>query len=309
MPAPCKALPSRLLMGIMMLFAFVTPHFANCQDTKWVGKGPKNGALSGFVYVIPEWDVKLSKCVQRCIRDNQMAAVGMEVIRANCRQQCGLEQALAMARSRDRKTRMEGVKRLCAIDDRRVVPVLCEALERELRERTGLFAWIIPALARQRDPSAVPVLVKSLQTLDETWLGREMSAAALGEIGDLSAIPALNAAAQRGDTRDAAIVALAKFNDKRVVPALLSALQPEEYPETRAAAMAGLHRLGRQAVPAMISAFARYSAEHPETQRRVWLCRLLAESGDERAAAVLRKSENDPDKAVRTCVQAHVRKR
>ena len=87
---------------------------------------------------------------------------------------------------------------------------------------------IIPALGAQRDEAAVPLLIETLTYPDEDWLGREMSAEALGRIGSPTAIPALTSAAWRGDTRDEAIVALAGIHDSRVVPVLISALDPGE---------------------------------------------------------------------------------
>jgi len=259
------------------------------------------------IYFRPEIDAKEANCIKACIRRNQMAAVGFEVIEGQCKKECKLEKALLLVQSNDSKEHQAGVKILCSIRDKRTVVPLINALKKDLKVRTGLWAWIIPALGESGDYAAVPILVETLKMPDEDWLGREMSARALGNIGDKSAIPALICAAWRADTRDAAVKALAKFKDRRVIPVLLSALQPEEEMETREAAIKGLLYLGGMAVPALITAFDTFGPEHPETQKRLWLCRLLWESGDERALERLRKSMKDPDKAVRKCVQEYVR--
>lgn len=75
--------------------------------------------------------------------------------------------------------------------------------------------------------------------------------------------------------------------------------------ETREAAMKGLRLLGTGAVPALIEAFSSYSPEHPDTQRRLWLCQLLGESKDKRAMAALHKALHDPDKAIAQCAHRY----
>jgi HEAT repeat protein len=233
--------------------------------------------------------------------------MGYEAILAICRKQCDFERFLALARSNSNDERMAGIKGLCNSQNPGAVQPLINALQKDLKERTGVWAWIIPALGASRDPRAVPVLTKTLTLMDEDWLGREMSARALGDIGDPSSIPVLIAAAWRGDTRDAAIKALAKFHDKRVIPVLLSALDPEEDQQTREAAYTGLLNLGSMAVPEMMEAFTDFFPEFPQTLKRLELCRLLAASGDERALSMLRENINDPDKSIRECAGEHGR--
>jgi len=275
-----------------------------------VGKNPsQKNSESGKVYFRLEIDAKEANCIKACIRRNQMAAVGIEVIEKQCKKECKLEKALLLVHSNNSKEHRAGVKILCAIRDKRTVVPLIDALKKDLKVRTGLWAWIIPALGESGDLAAVPILMETLKMPDEDWLGREMSARALGNIGDKSAVPALVDAAWRAETRNAAIKALAKFRDRRVIPVLLSALQPEEEMETRKAAIKGLLHLGKMAVPALITAFNAFGPEHPETQKRLWLCRLLGESGDKRALERLRKSMKDPDKAVKECVQRYVHNR
>ena len=65
--------------------------------------------------------------------------------------------------------------------------------------------------------------------------------------------------------------------------------------------MKGLEWLGSMAVPALVEALGDYSSEHPETDRRVWICRLLGDSGDPVAMEELRVHRSDPDPAVAKC--------
>ncbi len=240
-------------------------------------------------------------CVQACLHENQMAAVGVEVLLAQCHESCRVDRALELVKSTDPERYREGVLILCDTTDPRAAAPLVEALRRDLRERTGLWASIIPALGALRVDGAVPLLIGTLNDLDEDWLGREASARALGEIGNPAAIPALTAAVYRADTRADAIRALAGFHDARVVEPLLEALQEGEEREVREAALAGLRDLGTLAVPALLEAFGEYNPEYPETARRVEICTLLGESGDPGALDRLRAARSDPDPAVARC--------
>jgi HEAT repeat protein len=253
----------------------------------------------GFPLITPaEFD---PECIEECLRENQRVSVGFEELQRRCRDDCEVIRALRLVQSRDAEEYAEGISILCDSDDRRAVGPLIAALRWDLEVRTGQWARIIPALGALRDSSAVPILIETLKIPDDDWLGREMSARALGEIGDASAIPALSAAAWRGDTRDDAVVALAEIYDIRVVPVLVSALDSGEEPETREAAISGLSRLGSMAVPELVEALGEHSSEHPETQRRVWICRLLGESGDLVAMEELTAHRSDPDTAVARC--------
>lgn len=258
------------------------------------------------IYTISATDLNMQKCIKNCLYNNQMVAMAIELIEQQCRQDCQYKQALQLSRSSNKEQRIAGVKALCASNDVRAVQPLIKALKRDLQERTGVWAWIIPALGSLRDTSAVPILIDTLTIMDDDWLGREMSAQALGSIGDPAAVKPLLAAAWRADTRDHAIEALAKFHDARVIPVLLSALDPGEEQQTREAAISGLSKLGTLAVPAMIEAFSNVSPEYPDTEKRLLLCQLLAASGDPHALKALHKSITDTDKAIRNCAQKHI---
>jgi HEAT repeat protein len=245
-------------------------------------------------------------CIQECLQENQQAAIGYEELERLCRDECTVTRALQLVRSDDPDEYAEGIEILCNSDDPRAVDPLIAALKRDLEERTGRWALIIPALGAQRDEAAVPVLVETLKNPDDDWLGREMSADALGKIGSPAAIPALTTAAWRGDTRDEAITALALILDSRVVPTLISALDPGEDPETREAATEGLRRLGSESVPDLVEALGEHGPEHPETERRVWICSLLGEIGNSQAMAALETLRSDPDPAVALCASAAI---
>jgi len=247
-----------------------------------------------------------SNCIEKCIKQNQMASVGFEVIREQCRQACNLDDILEQVRSQDVPKYTEGVKALCEIDDPRTVQPLITALKRDIKVRTGLWAWIIPALGRLGDSAAVPTLEHTLTMNDDHWLGRDMSANALGKIGSTESIPVLLEALERGYARGSVIEALAKYDDQRVIPALISALQQGEEPETIQVAMNALHRFGSGAIPELIDAFDEFSPEYSATQERLRLCHLLGKSMDKRAIERLHASMKDPDAIIEKCAFEYV---
>lgn len=273
------------------------------------GKGPlvsKDPWDQGQTVVIPLESRNTSACVQECLMRNRMVSSGIERIEEGCREECGdKDEGITTGDLLRSGARSAYIQALSESDDPKVVPALIAALEREFDDRTGLWAWIIPALGRLRDPRAVPVLVEALRIEDMSWLGREAAAKALGRIGQRAAVPALLWAADRGDTRDAAIQALATIGDPRATEVLIGALASEEAPETRKAAIAGLKALGLSAVPTMIKAFGASlrERESPQTRARLALCRLLADSGDPRALQALHAGRQDPDPRIAACAR------
>lgn len=302
-----KHFPAIITMAFLVFSTLANASDAPPENTKTRGKEPLYdssnpssllgdlGSASGN-----------SNCISKCIQQNQMASVGFEVIQEQCRQACSLDDILAQVRSQDVPEYMEGVKALCEIDDPRAVQPLITALKRDIKVRAGLWAWIIPALGRLEDPAAVPILEHTLTLIDDHWLGRDMSANALGNIGAIESIPVLLEAAERGYARESVIKALAKFDDQRVIPALISALQQGEEPETIQVAMNALHRFGSAAVPEMIDAFDDFSPEYTATQERLRLCHLLGKSIDERAIERLHESLKDPDTIIQKCASEYV---
>jgi HEAT repeat protein len=188
--------------------------------------------------------------------------------------------------------------------------VLISALEQDLEQRTGAWSGIIPALGELRSVAAVPVLLKALNKRDDRWLGREMAATALGQIGSSLAVPDLMTAARLVDTRGPAIVALAAIGDSRAAAVFLDALQEGEEPDIIRQATDGLRRLGDAAVPEMARRFESYHREYPETAMRVRLCRLLGESGSQQAQEALRRVVQDRrDGWVQKCAREQLAQR
>ena len=118
---------------------------------------------------------------------------------------------LARSPHEDGQVRMAAITALGELGDTAAVEPLIEILERDLEDRTGIWAAAIPVLGQLGDPRATPILVRTLEDRDEYWLGRSMGAEALGAIGDPEAVDPLLAATQYGDTRETALVALERM--------------------------------------------------------------------------------------------------
>ena len=263
-----------------------------------------HSASTGFPII--ELNTQRQQCISACFEESKQAPIGYDAIAEMCNAECDFVEALQDYNNKPKGERSNAVKILCAHNgDSRAVAPLIEALQHDIDERTGLWAWIIPALGASQDSRATAILIRALTINDDSWLGREMAAHALGQIGDVSSVPFLVDAAWRGDTRDAAIEALSNYLDERAAPALISALGPDEDPQTREFAMRGLHNLGPAAVPELAKFFVSYSPEYPQTQERVSVCQLLGSSGDKRALVLLKQHTHDADKAVGDCARKY----
>ena len=271
------------------------------HHTKQALKEPPRRDL---LYYFPDENLRDQQCIEQCMYQSQRIAMGHEAILEICNNECDFEKFLMQIQSKDKGERLIGIKDLCNSQNPRAVQPLIEALQRDLEERTGIWAWIIPSLGKLRDSRAVPVLTQAFNLMDES---RVMVVRALGDIGDPSSIPVLNDAAWCTDTRETAIQSLAQFHDKRVIPVLLSALGPEEDQQIHEVALTGLRNLGSMAVPEIIDAFKDFYPEFPETEKRLALCRLLAASGDERAQTALHEAINDPEENIRNCARRYSR--
>lgn len=276
-------------------------------ETKRVGKAPlanQSTDLSAFPKSAP--DRQMQGCLPKCLRKHQSAAMAKEMILKECQKTCGFEKAVALSESDNFEDRTRAIEMMQDLKDRRAVPVLMSMLEKDLRERTGIWAQIIPVLGSFGDVRAVPMLINLLNRLDEDWLGREMAARALGDINDPSAVPALIGAAWRADTREDALTALSKIKDQRAVPVFLSALQPEESAEAKKAAITGLAEMGDASVPGLSEELNNFSRENPQTERRLLLCDLLGRIGGEAVLNTLKNNQDDPDLSVRECIRHHL---
>ncbi|MBN2242980.1 MAG: HEAT repeat domain-containing protein [Acidobacteria bacterium] len=177
----------------------------------------------------------------------------------------------------DGQARMDALVQLGELGDRRLAKPLIDILERDILERTGIWAAAIPSLGLLGDPEAVPILVETLNKRDEDWLGREMAADALGQIGDPAAVEALMAAAHMADTRHSAIRALARIGDERAIGILIDAIDPAEDPETVESAKTGLIKIGSAALPALKTAFHENSPESSGVDRRRIIRQVISE--------------------------------
>lgn len=292
---------SIILAGIFLHSAALTsgeelrPKYVSDKAVRYL---PSNNAITEF-----EIDPFMSTCLEECKRRSQMVAMGIEAIMESCQYQCDIDQAREVIKSGDRSQRLEATRTLCELADRSTVPDLIALLKEDMEKRTGIWAEIIPALGRVRDDRAVPLLKELAVLPDDDWLGREMAVDALGEIGNPSAAGILINVSWRADTRDAAIIALSKLNSPRAASTLVSAIQPEEEPSTREAAIEGLLRLGSDAVPAIYDEYVNYSKENLQSFKRLKLCEILGEINSEQSREILKQSFDDIDPAVSKCAR------
>jgi HEAT repeat protein len=193
----------------------------------------------------------------------------------------------------------DAINALGASGDKRAVPPLMTALEKDMRQRKGFAMAIIPALGKLKDERAVPLLVKALNNLDEDWLGREAAARALGDIGAPKAVHSLIRAAWLPETRNAAIESLATIGDPRAVDVLLSAFSESEEPKVMEAAIAGLVLIGEPAVPALIEKLKIRHKEYSENHERAQAAEILGKIGGRSAVNTLTRALDDPNAEVR----------
>lgn len=222
-----------------------------------------------------------------------------EIITSAAEDPISLEQLIAELAHPDPNRRWDAVAALGASGDRQAVPPLMKALEKDMKERTGIAMAIIPALGQLGDERAVPLLLKALNKLDEDWLGREAAARALGDIGSAKAVPDLIHKAWQAETRNAAIESLAAIGDPKATDVLLSALSEPEEPEAREAAIAGLIYIGEPAVPTLIDKLNTRREEYPENHERALAAMILGRIGDRRAVDPLTRALDDPSEEVR----------
>ena len=122
--------------------------------------------------------------------------------------------------SQYRKAEEQRILKLCQRRDTQVVPDLINALE----SSDLCTSNVIVVLGEIKDKRAVPVLIPFL----DSWLDRRYTAKALGNIGDISALPALIKSLKyhkhEDEFRKNCIEAICKFG-KAAVPNLLKALK------------------------------------------------------------------------------------
>ena len=144
------------------------------------------------------------------------------------------------------------------VGDRRVTPVLIEALREPLVE-TRIYA--LAALAELQDPQSVPAILEAAGR-DEEKDVRKTALFTLGVIGDRRAVPALAQALEdpTADVRYNAALALSRFGDERAAPVLremldrsrldrVAGMRPDQKDDALAAAISAYAKLmGKEAI-------------------------------------------------------------
>ncbi len=151
----------------------------------------------------------------------------------------------------------------------------------------------VAALGELRDPRALPALAAALEGPDEEGV-RWRAAEALVHIGPLALDHLLSLAAHEDpDVRWKACVALGEIGDIRAVPALLGRLaDSDRFVRTRA--VSALVRLGSPALP-----FLTLALEDPDTRVRLGAADALGQIGDAAAIEGLLIAIKDPVESVR----------
>jgi HEAT repeat protein len=137
------------------------------------------------------------------------------------------------------------------------------------------------ALGKRREKSAVADLINVLNDA-AAWEFAGDAASALGEIGDLSAVPALIAALDKRFVCGRAIEALAKLRDQRAIEPLINFFARN--PDPSVATVLG-NWGDRRAVDPLINAM-----DNPDSHVRFYSARALGKLGDRRALPVLEQA-------------------
>jgi HEAT repeat protein len=193
------------------------------------------------------------------------------------------------------QVRMEAIYALARLGDRRAVLPLMALLEHDMTHREGYAMAAIPALGMLGDERAAGLLREALNDRAEDWLGRAMAARALGQIGARDAVPDLLQAAWQGDTREAAIEALASLEDPRAVAVLFSALGDEEAADTREGAEQALVRIGTPTVMFISRQLDGSFVDFPDQTYRLAARRLLRQIDTDQARTLLAVIDGTPE--------------
>ena len=137
-------------------------------------------------------------------------------------------------------------------------------------------------LGKRRETSAVADLVKLLKDDATAWEFAGDAASALGEIGDLTAVPALIAALDKPFVRGRAIEALAQLHDERAIDPLIEVFARR--PDPSVATVLG-NWGDRRAVDPLINAM-----DNPDSHVRFYTARALGKLGDSRALPALERA-------------------
>jgi len=219
-----------------------------------------------------------------------------------------VEEVVRMLQSGQAGERFDAVAALADSGNPEAVPLLLDALEKDMRDRTGLVMAIIPAIGELGDERAVPLLLEALKRPGDEWLGRSPAARALGRIGSPKAVPALISAAWLPETRQEAVRALARIEDARAVDVLVSALNEQEAPVVGEYAYEGLRRIGVHAIDALLARHQLLAAAAPVSPERIRIISLLGMIGGDEARATLLSLKQAPEAPVRKAARKALRK-
>ena len=175
-------------------------------------------------------------------------------------------------------------------------PEVAQYVEAMKGRNTAVGAKAAFELGNIGDVSAVPALIQALLDSNDTL--RSNAAGALGKIGDASAVPALIQALKDriASVRVSAVVALERIGDDSATPALNDMLQ-DEHPSVRSYATRALEQIS---IPVLIQTLKN---EHPSV--RATAVETLGMIRSRSAVPALIERLNDEDAAVRvTAVEA-----
>jgi HEAT repeat protein len=162
-----------------------------------------------------------------------------------------LDEALRKFRSDDPEKRLEAIKDLGEVTDKKAVEYLVAAAnDPDMRIRIKA----IDVLGRVRSPDAIPLLVQQLFMRDTDLGTKQRILACLGKIGDASATaPIVDFLARAGDpaTRGNAIFALGDIGDQKALPPL-EAIAGGDDPVLRGLAQEAVRKIRDRPAPAVV---------------------------------------------------------
>lgn len=206
----------------------------------------------------PSDDVLLERFAQAESEEQQTELIELLQERTSDEVRAALE-SVAQDRAEPGDLRMQALCGLARSATSESVPLVMEILERDLEERTGLWACAIPLLGEIGDRRAMPLLTK-IATLDEAHLiGMDhMAITAISLMAEIGDVPFLETKAHIVPVRTDVIVALARLGEVSSVEILISGLHEGEDQEVISAATAGLMKTGRPALPQLRETYETY---------------------------------------------------
>ena len=175
------------------------------------------------------------------------------------------------------------------------VDAIHEALEKENISGRSNLVWTLRLIQSQK---SVPLLIKCLK--DEDSFIREVSAEALGDIGDqravLPLIETLND--KKGTVRRDAAYALGRFNDDRAVKPLIQLLK-DDWPDVRERAANALGWLKNKNAVKPLREVMKDKMNEREHLVKLWASFALANIGEEDSIEFLIQFTDNDDYEIR----------